>query len=523
MRDNFILAMQEAMQYKSSTNIRLKSEYMNEFEEYYKLEEIMNKDDLRKTELSEIELTAKEELEVQKFIERVAMPKEKINDNLIENLRRSFKEDKKIKGGEKLLNIYMYSFLIYKAMNSDDFYSTENLYDLIAGVSGANMNISSALMDYDFDNSGHLDFEAAYMPNILLLEYLKSINKESRLMNLLKGNREVKSVIEENKQGNLIWKYDIKVIGTSCAFMEIQAILLLMEWSRYYTLSKERATDINVIHKIAKQMVIVFKDLLVNARIEKIIIDPAIASQSNKSGLKTTTGIKIFFALENFDNYCLRIDFPHSGEAYFHYNLHEPGRATAFPLMPAEYYSLKQKYGSLQGLFFKFEGKYWFRNDFMKKLYSQYNADENAELIQELERKFHDQAHYRMFGKNVTEGDMKQFIAEFATALSYMKFGGFVYKNTNQDDIDKEMKKIKLQEVTFEVLLKYLKIKADGIFENDKSLIVQEQEHLKSRFVDILFQNYNEIVMAIGSKEECMECGLKELLEMIYECCQIDN
>ena len=33
--------------------------------------------------------------------------------------------------------------------------------------------------------------------------------------------------------------------------------------------------------------------------------------------------MKIFFALENSDRYCLKIDFPHEGAEYLHLNLHE--------------------------------------------------------------------------------------------------------------------------------------------------------------------------------------------------------
>lgn len=111
-----------------------------------------------------------------------------------------------------------------------------------------------------------------------------------------------------------------------------------------------------------------FKDLLADVRIQKIEIDTAIASGIIRKGVRTTTGIKIFFALGNMDRYCLRIDFPHKGEAFLHYNLHEPGRENALPLNEKKYRLLAGKYKHLDELFFHFNNLYWFRSNFVSKL-----------------------------------------------------------------------------------------------------------------------------------------------------------
>lgn len=429
MCDNFLIALQEAINFKKYAACRLKPEVMKEFEEKYKITSTK------------------------------AIIYKQVSD--IETVLKTAKKQGYI------LTIFMFLFLMYKSVSSSDFYDLENLWDLLFYSSGTNTFISSLLMDYDFDNDGNLDFEAFYMPSVCVSEYVGAIYKDQRLIKSISENSKLYKVLKNFEEKSLIKEYDKKYLGTLYAFMELQATLLVMAVGRPYS---------EVIQKIARQILVVFKDVLVNTRIEKIIIDPAIASKAERSGFKKTTGIKIFFALGNMDNYCLRIDFPHEGEECFHYNIHEPGRTTAIPLKPVEYRALVKKYGSLSKLFFEYEGKFWFRNNFLKKLDSQYDSDSYSELRQELKSLFHDKAHYQMFAEDIELTDMKQFISEFGTALSHMNFGEFVYENTDQDNIEIELQKMKLQEVVYDVMMKQLQI---SVFEDSDDVSVAAKETLK--------------------------------------------
>ena len=82
-------------------------------------------------------------------------------------------------------------------------------------------------------------------------------------------------------------KIDKEIIMTGISFMQIQAILLLMENSKLYSI---------YVRKIAKSILLILKEILANSRIEKIEIDSAISAGVIRPGIKRTTGIKLFFA-----------------------------------------------------------------------------------------------------------------------------------------------------------------------------------------------------------------------------------
>ena len=210
-------------------------------------------------------------------IQESIMYKDSALCRLSPEIMREFKEQYETPGLQEKLTVFMYLFLMHKNLGATDFYDTPRLQELFGYISGVNTCVSSLLMDYDFDTYGNLNFEDFYMPHVRLLKYVDSINRTQTFIR--------KAKIKGIKSENLIKDYDLKFLGTSYAFMEIQAILLLMEIGTPYS---------QIIHKIARQMLIVFKDLLVNARIEKIMIDPAIAAKAKRSGFKKTTGIKIF-------------------------------------------------------------------------------------------------------------------------------------------------------------------------------------------------------------------------------------
>ena len=182
-------------------------------------------------------------------------------------------------------------------------------------------------MDFYFGDHKGLDFSSKYIPNNMIGEYIFNIYKTEQSQLLIVGNSEL-DIDPEEDLSKLVHKLDHDTIMAWVAFMQVQAVLLLLNYSAIYSKNTQ---------KIAKTLIMSFKDLLADVRIQKIEIDTAIASGIIRKGVRTTTGIKIFFALENMDRYCLRIDFPHKGEAFLHYNLHEPGRENALPLNEKKY------------------------------------------------------------------------------------------------------------------------------------------------------------------------------------------
>lgn len=112
---------------------------------------------------------------------------------------------------------------------------------------------------------------------------------------------------------------------------------------------------------------------------------------------------------------------------------------------------------------------------------------------------------------------MECFIVEFGTALLHMNFGEFLYEDTGQNDIDEEMRKMKLQEIVFDIMMQYYNIKV--IEELDDCEFKEETEKLKSRFVEILFKSFTNAPKEIGSKEECFKMELEDLLGLVSVYC----
>lgn len=429
------------------------------------------------------------------------------------------------KSVEYLLSIFMVLYAIHDTLQKPHFYKLKLSYSLWCDTSRANTFISSLVMDFDFRDRKGLDFSSKYMPNNMVVKYIFNIHKTE--INKWQITEDLGLDIDPQEDlSELMHKFDYDIIMAGTAFMQVQAVLLLLNCSDLYSKSTQ---------EIAKTLIMSFKELLADVRIEKMEIDTAIASGIMREGVKTTTGIKIFFALENFDRYCLRIDFPHDGEEFLHYNLHEPGRKNALPLNTAQYNSLAGKYKHLDELFFHFNNLYWFRSNFISKLERMAPEKDSSEyenylyLRKELLDLFHKQGHYRMFGNDkndgtgddmkndISESDMRVFVAEFGTALSQMPEAAVLYSDTGIDNISSELNRIKLKDVLYYYLTLY-----QGC--TYKELLLgkscrREKEEIKTRVLDILFGSYKEAVTQYGEYKDFAELNLKEILELVWEIC----
>lgn len=186
-----------------------------------------------------------------------------------------------------MCGIFMILYLMCNYLKRDcsDFYKLDSLSVMAMYSSMVNGFISSLIMDYDFDSYGRLDYKANYLPSPMITEYIGTIYKTELYMHVFQNNINEYKPIYENRIAMLYWKNDKRIISTGISFMQIQAILLLMGCSNVYPL---------YIQKIAKSIITIFKELLANARIQKIEIDPAICAGSIRKGVKKTTGIKFF-------------------------------------------------------------------------------------------------------------------------------------------------------------------------------------------------------------------------------------
>lgn len=290
--------------------------------------------------------------------------------------------------------------------------------------------------------------------------------------------------------------------------MQLQAILLLMESSKLYP---------EYIKKISKSILLIFKEILANARIEKIEIDSSISAGVIRQGIKKTTGMKIFFALENTDRYCLRIDFPHNDVGYLHLNLHEPNRETAIPLNSRQYNLLKIKYGDLSDMFFKFGNLYWFRYHFEERVKKCHLAkgeeDISSQFIADMKKIFSKQSHYRLVEDNITKENMSEFIAEFGRALIHTQVRETSYGYTEVENIDEELTKIKMKDIMINAFGLYQRFYIEEqIFQASYKVVF---EKLKRKLLNALFDEFSSEVTIWGKREDYEEMNLEEIFTLL--------
>ena len=132
-----------------------------------------------------------------------------------------------------LCTIYMLLFVIKKDLQEEDLYEIEKLQNMSLMASMINTFMSSLIMDFDFESSYKLDFNTNYMPSPMLTEYIGGMYKteilKQQYMEILGQTTLLESeLIELNR------KIDREILVTGISFMQIQAILLLMESSKLY-------------------------------------------------------------------------------------------------------------------------------------------------------------------------------------------------------------------------------------------------------------------------------------------------
>lgn len=407
-----------------------------------------------------------------------------------------------------LCAIFMLLFIVNQDLNDGNLYVLKKLYNMNIHVSMLNTFISSLIMDYDFESYDTIDFGTNYMPSPMVTEYIGNIYKTEIFSYQYQEMLGLSEEIFNDRMVELNEKIDRDVITTGISFMQIQAILLLMESSKVYPM---------YVRKIAKQILFVFKEILANARIKKIEIDSAICSGIIRQGIKKTTGMKIFFALENTDRFCLRIDFPHDGAVFLHLNLHEPYRATALPINSKQYNEIKRQYGELNDIFFHFGNLYWFRYNFVSKLESisldmEDNTDKNH-FKQDMLNLFYEQGHYRMCSEEITKDNMFDFIAEFGSALIHTQVYGVSYSYTEIENINDELTKIKLRDILSSALALYQRFcLEERILEKSYKVGFIK---LKNTLLNALFDHFQSEVLPLGNYVEFEKMELEEIFLLL--------
>lgn len=142
----------------------------------------------------------------------------------------------------------MLLFVIKTDLQEGDLYEIEKLQNMSLMASMINTFMSSLIMDFDFESFYKLDFNANYMPGPMLTEYIGGMYK-TELLKQQYMETLGQTTLLESELIELNRKIDREILVTGISFMQIQAILLLMESSKLYPV---------YVSKIAKNILLIF-------------------------------------------------------------------------------------------------------------------------------------------------------------------------------------------------------------------------------------------------------------------------
>lgn len=407
-----------------------------------------------------------------------------------------------------LLKVYFLFQITDQDVNKwlPEYLSYTQLNDLYSQIVSLNMSVSSVFMNYVFENDQWLNFEERYHPNILLMNYLSNLCRESRF---------IEQVIQDFPKNEFLMccvktktQFEKMTIVSGIHFIKLQTLLLTMAEVPLYPSS---------VQKIARNTALLFRDFLADVRVVKIIIEPNLGYSAQETGFRRSTQIEIFFILDNQDRYCLRIDFPHEGEPYAHYNLHEPRNETGLPFHYGDNPDMADKYDNNENykkLFWKHNNLYWFRQGFEQKL-EQVFPDKKSEEYQALKLFFRHRSHLPLVESGMSLEDIKAFLAELADGMKRMNMGNCVYDRTRAVDIDETLLRIRVKEAAHEASMGYFAgavglWEPDGAGEEFARLNVLLQQKLIDSFKSLLGE-------PVFEKYFLEEMSVEEILEAVQE------
>lgn len=407
-----------------------------------------------------------------------------------------------------LLKVYFLFQIIDQDVDKclPDYLSFTQLNNLHSQIVSLNMSVSSVFMNYVFENDQWLNYEERYHPNILLMDYLSNLCRESRF---------IESVIQDLPKNEFLMccvkakaQFEKMTIISGIHFIKLQALLLTMAEVPLYSCT---------VRKIARNTALLFRDFLADVRVVKIIIEPNLGYSDQETGFRRSTQIEIFFILDNQDRYCLRIDFPHEGEPYAHYNLHEPKNETGFPFHYRDKSDIAGKCDNddnYKKLFWKHNNLYWFRQGFEQKL-EQVFPDKKSEEYQALKLFFRNRSHLPLVGSEMSLEDIKAFLVELADGMKRMNMGNCVYDRTRAVDIDETLLRIRVKEAAHEASMGYFTAavglwEPNGAEEEFARLNVLLQQKLIESFKSLLGE-------PVFEKYFLEEMSVEEILEAVQE------
>ncbi len=270
----------------------------------------------------------------------------------------------------------------------------ENLYRLI-GIQQTITYWNYGLVSVLWDNFGY-KYSNKYGFSKLINGYLQNvIQLFKKRYSILADDEYDKLCGDLSKDyADMFYLYSKHEIDLKCNTIRIQFAELAYMYSPFVYESRKK--DIGVLFDV-------MWSILSDGEIARIYIEEyEYKTQKNINDIGRndhTTRIHIIFSLINEDIYSLRIDMPHKGVDYVHFNLQELKNGyvsdSAMPILSKEKVNEMNKFLGVEMKYFFYEvgeGVWWFRTNYLE-LIENIEDEDKADYLRQI---FEEQKHYEL-------------------------------------------------------------------------------------------------------------------------------
>ena len=393
---------------------------------------------------------------------------------------------------EIALSFTMMALTLYEQVSAQQSYSSSDIIGYLDDMIFINSELAQYFMNHSF-RAGSSLCDGGYNQSAVMIDFLKVLKNDADSREMIQQMCGSEDIIFGSSYRRVA-KYDLELLGAHLEYLLLVAILMCLSESPYFSAD---------VKSIAHEMLLCFKDLFSDSRIEYLFMEPNVFFSEQEQGIHATTKFEIFFVQSNNDRYCLRLDFPHDDIDYVHFNLHEPFRETAFPISNEVYADLAKAIPSMYSYFYKCGNSYWFRNDFERLIAGAHFEQEDPMEI--LRAVYERQKHYRFLKSKYSSDQVKNFLNVIFTAASSIGMSRSRYQKPKEVDWKERLLAITLRE----------KIRVFN-YAADELALQQLMDAVRPEDKNQMLEAKCSLIWTL--RNECGTASIEDLIELSDEC-----
>lgn len=393
---------------------------------------------------------------------------------------------------EIALSFTMMALTLYEQVSAQQSYSSSDIIGYLDDMIFINSELAQYFMNHSF-RAGSSLCDGGYNQSAVMIDFLKVLKNDADSREMIQQMCGSEDIIL-GPSYRRVAKYDLELLGAHLEYLLLVAILMCLSESPYFSAD---------VKSIAHEMLLCFKDLFSDSRIEYLFMEPNVFFSEQEQGIHATTKFEIFFVQSNNDRYCLRLDFPHDDIDYVHFNLHEPFRETAFPISNEVYADLAKAIPSMYSYFYKCGNSYWFRNDFERLIAgAHFEQEDSMEILRAV---YERQKHYRFLKSKYSSDQVKNFLNVIFTAASSIGMSRSRYQKPKEVDWKERLLAITLRE----------KIRVFN-YAADELALQQLMDAVRPEDKNQMLEAKCSLIWTL--RNECGTASIEDLIELSDEC-----